>query len=54
MCAASAATTKIYAWLYEHKTLGKDKEIGTGEIDVNAIFFFDTFELYSFAHNTLM
>ena len=34
MCPASVATNKIYAWLYEHKTLGRDKEVATGEIDV--------------------
>jgi hypothetical protein len=39
MCAASVATSKIYAWLYEHKTLGRDKEIGIGEVDVMPFFF---------------
>ncbi|EKM83486.1 hypothetical protein AGABI1DRAFT_88463 [Agaricus bisporus var. burnettii JB137-S8] len=34
MCPASVATNKIYAWLYEHKTLGRDKEVATGEIDI--------------------
>jgi len=32
---ASVATmTKIYVWIYDHKTLGKDRELGSGEVDV--------------------
>ncbi|KAF9243825.1 C2 domain-containing protein [Melanogaster broomeanus] len=32
--AASAHTPKIYVWIYDHKTLGKDKMIAEGEIDI--------------------
>ncbi|KAH9487059.1 hypothetical protein JR316_0001125 [Psilocybe cubensis] len=32
--AASAMTPKMFIWLHDHKTLGKDKEIGEGEIDI--------------------
>jgi len=31
---ASSQTPKIFAWVYDHKTLGKDKEIASGELDV--------------------
>ncbi|KIJ68717.1 hypothetical protein HYDPIDRAFT_81596 [Hydnomerulius pinastri MD-312] len=34
MFAASAYTPKIFLWIYDHKTLGKDKVIGEGEIDI--------------------
>lgn len=34
ICAASLLTPKCYVWIHDHKTLGKDKEIGEGEIDV--------------------
>jgi len=30
----STATTKINLWVYDHKTLGKDKELSSGEVDV--------------------
>lgn len=33
--ATTAVQAKVYAWLYEHKTLGKDKVIGSAEIDVS-------------------
>ncbi|KAJ3567153.1 hypothetical protein NP233_g6551 [Leucocoprinus birnbaumii] len=32
--AASTSTAKIYSWVYDHKTLGKDKELGSGEVDI--------------------
>ncbi|KAF8898443.1 C2 domain-containing protein [Infundibulicybe gibba] len=32
--AAGSFTPKLYAWVHEHKTLGKDKDIGDGEIDI--------------------
>ncbi|GBE78423.1 Uncharacterized protein SCP_0113110 [Sparassis crispa] len=32
--AAPAVQTKMYAWVYDHKTLGKDKELGSAEIDL--------------------
>ncbi|KXN83626.1 hypothetical protein AN958_01192 [Leucoagaricus sp. SymC.cos] len=32
--AASPSTTKIYSWIHDHKTLGKDKELGSGEVDI--------------------
>ncbi|KJA26087.1 hypothetical protein HYPSUDRAFT_133560, partial [Hypholoma sublateritium FD-334 SS-4] len=34
ICAASLLTPKCYVWIHDHKTLGKDKEIGEGEIDI--------------------
>ncbi|KAF8168240.1 C2 domain-containing protein [Crassisporium funariophilum] len=32
--AASALTPKMYVWIHDHKTLGKDKEVGEGEVDI--------------------
>jgi hypothetical protein len=32
--AAGALTPKLYVWIHDHKTLGKDKLLGEGEIDV--------------------
>jgi Ca2+-dependent lipid-binding protein len=32
--AASPLTQKIYVWVHDHKTLGKDKTIGEGEVDI--------------------
>ncbi|RXW22896.1 hypothetical protein EST38_g2942 [Candolleomyces aberdarensis] len=32
--AASAHTPKLFIWMHDHKTLGKDKEIGEAEIDL--------------------
>lgn len=32
--AATAFTAKLYIWVYDHKTLGKDKVLGEGEIEV--------------------
>ncbi|KAG6371667.1 C2 domain-containing protein [Boletus reticuloceps] len=34
--AASARTPKLHVWVYDHKTLGKDKLIAEGEVDVRA------------------
>ncbi|KAG5654026.1 hypothetical protein H0H81_008041 [Sphagnurus paluster] len=31
---AGPLTTKLYAWVHDHKTLGKDKDLGDGEIDI--------------------
>jgi hypothetical protein len=36
MFPASTSTAKIYSSVYDHKTLGKDKELGSGEVDVRA------------------
>ena len=36
--AASALTPKMFIWMHDHKTLGKDKEIGEAEIDVRVCF----------------
>lgn len=37
--AASPATQlKIFVWIFDHKTLGKDKELGAGEIDVSIFY----------------
>ncbi|KAH7915157.1 C2 domain-containing protein [Hygrophoropsis aurantiaca] len=33
-CAAGPFTPKIHVWVYDHKTLGKDKMLGEGEVDV--------------------
>jgi len=32
--AAGAFTPKLYAWVHDHKTLGKDKVLGEAEIDI--------------------
>lgn len=34
---AGAATSKVYIWVYDHRTLGKDKLLGDGEIDVGSL-----------------
>ncbi|KAI0786120.1 tricalbin [Abortiporus biennis] len=31
---AGAGQTKLYAWVYDHKTLGKDKLLGAGEVEI--------------------
>jgi len=31
---ASPLTPKLHVWIHDHKTLGKDKEIGEGDVDV--------------------
>ncbi|EPQ61056.1 tricalbin [Gloeophyllum trabeum ATCC 11539] len=31
---AGPMTNKLYAWIHDHKTLGKDKLLGSGEIDI--------------------
>ncbi len=33
--AAPATQPKLFAWVYDHKTLGKDKQLGMAEIDVS-------------------
>lgn len=38
-CAASIFTPKLFVWIHDHKTIGKDKEIGEGEIDVRLRIF---------------
>jgi len=42
--AASALTPKMYVWIHDHRTIGKDKEIADGEIDV----------CYSFPHSCIV
>jgi len=32
--AASSLTPKLFFWIHDHKTLGKDKELGEGEVDI--------------------
>lgn len=32
--AASTLTPKLFAWVHDHKTIGKDKDLGEGEVDV--------------------
>lgn len=36
--AASARTPRMHVWIYDHKTLGKDKLIAEGEVDVRVFF----------------
>jgi len=31
---AGALTPKLFAWIHDHKTLGRDKELGDGEVDI--------------------
>lgn len=38
MFAASARTPRMHVWIHDHKTLGKDKLIAEGEVDVRAVF----------------
>lgn len=33
---AGALTPKIFVWVYDHKTIGKDKLLGQAEIDVSS------------------
>lgn len=35
--AAPATQPKMHAWIYDHKTLGKDKLLGSAEIDVRHV-----------------
>jgi len=45
---ASVVTTpKIYVWIYDHKTLGKDRELGSGEVDVR-FFRLKVVDVYSY------
>lgn len=37
--AAGPSQQKLYTWLYDYKTLGKDKSLGSAEIDVSIHFF---------------
>ncbi|KAF9026598.1 C2 domain-containing protein [Rhodocollybia butyracea] len=32
--AASSLTPKLYVWIHDHKTLGKDKQLGDAEVDI--------------------
>jgi hypothetical protein len=32
---AGPMTPKIYVWVHDHKTLGKDKDLAEGEVDVS-------------------
>lgn len=43
--AASTLTPKLYIWLHDHKTLGKDKEIGETEVDVCVFVEMPCYEL---------
>ena len=36
---AGPLTPKLFLWLFDHKTIGKDREIGDGEVDVRALLF---------------
>lgn len=37
---ASALTPKLHTWIHDHKTLGRDKEMGEGDVDVSFYFWF--------------
>lgn len=37
--AASSLTPKLYVWIHDHKTLGKDKLLGDAEVDVRFFTF---------------
>lgn len=34
---ASGLTPKLFVWVYDHKTIGKDRLIGDGEVDVSSL-----------------
>ncbi|KAF5377486.1 hypothetical protein D9615_005116 [Tricholomella constricta] len=34
MFTAGIHTPKLFAWIHDHKTLGKDKDLGEGEVDI--------------------
>lgn len=34
--AAPATQPKMFVWVYDHKTLGKDKLLGSADIDVSS------------------
>ena len=36
--ASPSTQPKLYVWVYDHKTLGKDKALGSAEIDVSRRF----------------
>ena len=35
--AAGPSQQKLYTWMYDYKTLGKDKLLGSAEIDVSTV-----------------
>jgi hypothetical protein len=35
---AGSMTPKLFVWIYDHKTIGKDKMLAQGEIDVCPLF----------------
>jgi len=36
--AASALTTKLFICVHDHKTIGKDKDLGDAEVEVGHLF----------------
>ena len=34
---AGPSQPKLYAWIFDYKTLGKDKLLGSGEVDVSSL-----------------
>ena len=38
--AASPPTTKVFIWVHDHKTIGKDKELGDAEVEVSHLFLY--------------
>jgi hypothetical protein len=36
---AASTTPKLFAWVFDHKTLAKDKPLGETEINVSAFCF---------------
>lgn len=51
MFAASSLTPKLFAWIRDHKAIGKDKELGRGEIDVSNDF--GTVKIYANMQNSI-
>lgn len=45
--AAGPYTPKVFVWIHDHKTLGKDKLLGDGEVDVRICLI----SLYILSHN---
>lgn len=46
--AVSSLTPKVFVWVHEHKTLGKDKEVAEGEVEECFSFVY----VFSFSYSS--